>query len=127
VLRYDELMADPLRLGRFDGVVLNFALFESDPGPLLQALVRTVNPAGRLILQTVHPNRVEGGEGWREERFAGFGTPFPAAMPWYCRSGAGWEALLQDANWVLLDRREPMESSSGPPLSLILIAQPSTN
>ncbi len=126
-LRYDELVADPLRLGRFDGVVLNFALFEADPSPVLRALAEVVNPAGRLIIQTVHPYRVAGDEGWREERFAGFGAAFPAAMPWYFRSMTGWERLLRDAHWTLLERREPAESSGGPPLSLILIAQPRSN
>lgn len=127
VLRYDELVADPLRLGRFDRVVLNFALFEADPSPVLRALAEAANPAGRLIIQTVHPDRVAGDEGWREERFAGFGAAFPAAMPWYFRSMTGWERLLRDANWTPLARREPAESSGGPPLSLILIAQPRTN
>ena len=126
VLRYDELVADPLRLGQFDGVVLNFALFEADPSPVLRALAE-VAPAGRLIIQTVHPDRVAGDEGWREERFAGFGAAFPAAMPWYFRSMSGWERHLRDANWTLLERREPAESSGGPPLSLILIAQPRSN
>jgi 2-polyprenyl-3-methyl-5-hydroxy-6-metoxy-1,4-benzoquinol methylase len=124
VLRYDELVADPLRLGQFDGVVLNFALFEADPRPLLRALTKTLDPAGRLILQTVHPERVAGDEGWREERFAGFGAAFPAAMPWYFRSMASWERLLLDAGWRLIHQMAPADPSDGPPLSLILIAAP---
>lgn len=127
VLRHDELAVDPLRLGRFDGVVFNFALFEADPSPVLRAVCQAVGPEGRLIIQTVHPDRVAGDEGWREERFAGFGAPFPAAMPWYFRSMSGWERHLRDANWTLVEQREPAGPSGGPPLSLILIAQPRTN
>lgn len=122
VLSYDELVADPLRLGQFDGVVFNFALFEADPSPVLRTVCQAVGPAGRLIIQTVHPDRVAGNEGWREERFAGFGAAFPAAMPWYFRSMAGWERLLLDAGWRLIHQKAPTDPAGAPPLSLILIA-----
>ncbi len=124
VLRYDELVTDPLRLGRFDGVVFNFALFETDPSPVLRAARQAVSPDGRLIIQTVHPDRLAGNEGWREERFAGFGATFPAIMPWYFRSMAGWERMLLEAGWRLIHQMAPADQSGGLPLSLILIAEP---
>lgn len=122
VLRYDELVVDPLQLGQFDGVVFNFALFEADPSPILRAMCQAVSPAGRLIIQTVHPDRAAGEAGWREERFAGFGAAFPAAMPWYFRSMAGWERLLLDAGWRLIHQMAPADPAGGLAMSLILIA-----
>ncbi len=124
VLGYDDLVADPLRLGQFDGVVFNFALFEADPSPILRAVRQAVSPEGRLIIQTVHPDRVAGDAGWREERFAGFGAAFPAVMPWYFHSMAGWERLLLDAGWRLIHQMAPADPAGGLPLSLILIAEP---
>ncbi len=124
VLSYDELVVDPLRLGRFDGVVFNFALFEADPSRILRAVRQAVSPEGRLIIQTVHPDRVAGNAGWREERFAGFGAAFPAVMPWYFHSMAGWERLLLDAGWRLIHQMAPADPAGGLALSLILIAEP---
>ena len=122
VLGYDDLVAEPLRLGQFDGVVFNFALFETDPSPVLRAVCQAVGPAGRLIIQTVHPDRVAGEAGWREERFAGFGAAFPAVMPWYFHPMAGWERLLLDAGWRLIHQMAPADPAGGLALSLILIA-----
>lgn len=124
VLRYDELVTDPLRLGQFDGVVFNFALFEADPSPILRAVRQAVCPVGRLIIQTVHPDRVAGEAGWREERFAGFGAAFLAVMPWYFHSIAGWGRLLLDSGWRLIHQMAPVDPAGGLPLSLILIAEP---
>jgi 2-polyprenyl-3-methyl-5-hydroxy-6-metoxy-1,4-benzoquinol methylase len=124
VLSHDELAVYPLRLGRFDGVVFNFALFEADPSRILRAVRQAVSPEGRLIIQTVHPDRVAGNAGWREERFAGFGAAFPAVMPWYFHSMAGWERLLLDAGWRLIHQMAPADPAGGLALSLILIAEP---
>ena len=123
VLRYDELARDPLQLGQFDAVVFNSALFEADPGLILRTLVPAVHPSGRLLIQTVHPDRIAGEAGWREERFADFGALFPAVMPWYFHPLAGWDRLLEASGWTVLERREPRACSGGLPCSLILIAR----
>ena len=95
VLGYDDLVADPLRLGQFDGVVFNFALFEADPSPILRAVCQAVSPeAGSSSRPCI---RI----GWRARR-GGARSDLPASAPrflpscrgisirWRVGSGCSW-------------------------------------
>ena len=126
---YETLVADSTcAAGPFALVVLNFALLDEDVSPTLAACARRLAPAGRVIVQTVHPWVAAGDgpyeSGWREETFATFATPFPATMPWYFRTLADWQATLSAAGLRLDELHEPLHAETRRPLSLLLIAEP---
>lgn len=125
---YQGLAEQPLRFGRFDAVVCNFALLDEDLQPLLAAITRALAPGGALLLQTVHPWSAAGEEGyrdgWRLETFAAFEGAFTEPMPWYFRTLESWLALLGRSGLVLESLHEPRHPGSGLPLSLLLIARP---
>lgn len=128
-LRYEEVEADPARLGGpFDTVVCNFALLGEEVAPLLRALGAALAPGGRLLVQTTHPFTACGDapyrDGWRTEDFAGFACPFPAAMPWYFRTVGSWVAAARDAGLAVAGVEEPPHPETGRPLSLILALAP---
>jgi 2-polyprenyl-3-methyl-5-hydroxy-6-metoxy-1,4-benzoquinol methylase len=130
VLSYDDLVSRPERLGRgrFDAVVCNFALLQEDVAPLLGALRALLSPDGVLLIQTVHPWSARGEgpyvDGWRTERFAGFGAEFPEPMPWYFRTLASWMESLRAGGFRIDELREPTHPDTGVPLSLLLVAAP---
>jgi len=124
VASYATLVADPsVAAGPFDLVVCNFALLDEDLVPLLASLARRLAPAGRLVIQTVHPVVAAGEagyvEGWREETFAGFGEGFAAPMPWYFRRLSGWFAAIGAAGLAVSSLEEP-QAADGSVLSLLL-------
>ncbi len=113
-------------LGKFDLLLCNFALLDEHLQLPLQSWRDLLRPGGRLLIQTVHPYST--GEvyedGWRLERFEGFGEGFPEAMPWYFRTLESWLALLADTGWRLEHRQEPLNPLTGKPASLLLQAVP---
>ncbi len=126
VLAYGDLVADASAVpGPFDVAVCNFALLGEDVGPLLAALRTRLSPAGHLLIQTLHPWRQMGtgpyADGWREERFDGFGSGTWSPMPWYFRTLGSWLAVLQQAGYQLHRVGEP-GGTNGQPASLILDA-----
>ncbi|MCP8464465.1 class I SAM-dependent methyltransferase [Pseudomonas sp. ZM23] len=127
VMDYDDLVNDGHALGRFDVLVCNFALLDEHVEPLLGALRERLAPAGRLLIQTVHPWVACGGQpyldGWRLETFAAFGDSFSTPMPWFFRTLESWLALLGASGWRLCRLREPRHPQSGQPCSLLLELQ----
>lgn len=130
-LSFDELAARPERLGEegFDAAVCNFSLLHEDVRPLLAALRSLLRPCGRLVIQTVHPWSARGegpyADGWRTERFAGFGDGFAEPMPWYFRTLGSWLEALAGAGFGVEALREPLHPGTGEPLSLLIAAAPS--
>jgi SAM-dependent methyltransferase len=122
VLSFEELIADPTRLGgELDVAVANFSLLEEDLTPLLQAL-----PAQTLIVQTLHPAFTSGDayrDGWRVETFANMPGEWREPMPYYFRTIGSWIALFADAHYPLMEVREPLHPERGQPLSMIFIAR----
>lgn len=132
VVDYDALTADRRAApGPFDLVVCNFALLGDPIAPLLAALAGRLAPGGTVVVQTVHPWVAAGdaayADGWRLERFDAFSVPFPAHMPWYFRTLAGWGAALREAGLGLVTLAEPVHPESGRPLSLMLTAAPTAD
>lgn len=111
------------RLGEtFEIAVANFALLEEDLGPLLRAL-----PARTLVVQTIHPAFVAGDEpyrdGWRVETFATMSGEWREPMPWYFRTIGSWVRLFAEAEYELMEVREPLHPERGRPLSIVFIAR----
>lgn len=124
-LSYDELITDPEPAGRdFDTIVCNFALLDDRIEPLLSALTRIAAPGGRLIIQTVHPLNVSPPyvDGWRSERFDGFGAGQWAEMPWHFHTLETWITMISTA-WTIVSLEEPRAKGAASPASLILIAE----
>ena len=127
VCDYAALIGEPLRFGRFDAFVCNFALLDERIEPLLAALRSALSANGRLLIQTVHPWTACGdalyADGWRNETFAAFGAAFKAEMPWYFRTLESWCAVLARAGFAIDAIREPVHPQTGKVLSLLLIAK----
>lgn len=111
----------------FDVVVCNFSLLEADVAPVLEALRDVLNPHGRLVIQSVHPWLANGAEryvdGWRVEEFADFGAGFTEPMPWYFRTLSSWIDAVSSAGFRIARIDEPIDASSGRPLSLLIEAK----
>jgi len=121
---YARLIAAPEAAGSgHDLIVCNFALLDDRVDALLAALARIAAPGGRLIVQTVHPLAVDPPyvDGWRTERFAGFGDAPWAAMPWMFRTIGNWVATLAPA-WRIMAIEEPRAPGAAVPASLLMVA-----
>lgn len=122
---YRDLMAAPASVGHdFDVVVFNFSLFAEDIVPILAAARRTLRAGGRLLIQTVHPFHdacdAPYVDGWREESFATMSDAFRTPMPWYFRTLQTWLHSVSSAGYQIAGIREPVNSETGRPLSLII-------
>ena len=109
----------------YDLVCANFALLHQDIIPLLAAMKDLLVPGGALVIQTLHPWSVAGGEyqdGWREESFAGFNGDWQP-MPWYFRTLASWLNALDMAGLRMLSLQEPQHPQSAVPQSLLMVAE----
>ncbi|EIU3227791.1 class I SAM-dependent methyltransferase [Pseudomonas aeruginosa] len=123
-LAYRELDAAS-GLGRFDALVCNFSLLDEDLAGCLAAWPALLESGGELLIQTLHPwaaGDEDYCDGWREERFDGFGEGFRDSMPWYFRTLESWLALLDGSGWRLRGLSETVHPRLGRPLSLLLRA-----
>jgi 2-polyprenyl-3-methyl-5-hydroxy-6-metoxy-1,4-benzoquinol methylase len=125
-ITYDAFIADPTSAGRnYDVVVFNFSLFTEDIVPVLSAAKAVLREGGGVVIQTVHPFNDAQGEpyvdGWREETFSSMSAAFRTSMPWYFRTMRSWLSSVRRAGYEIADVREPVDSESGRPLSLIVV------
>lgn len=125
VLSYAELTETPARAGKdFDTVICNFSLLDDKAQALLDALASISNSEARLLIQTLHPVALAPPyeDGWRIERFDGFGDAGWAPMPYFARTLASWvEAISR--KWALKRIVEPKAPSARMPASLLLVAE----
>ena len=120
---YAEMAKLQAVIGVFPVIVCNFSLLEEDIGRVLRHLQQYLEPAGSLLIQTLHPG--DGGDdgnrdGWSVESYAGFEARFTQAMPWYFHSLTSWSALLTNSGFYIESFLEPPDPKSGIPLSLLL-------
>ena len=123
---YDEFAASPTSIGdQFDVVVFNFSLFEEDISAVLRAAHRVLRSGGIVIVQTIHPfnDAVDAAyaDGWREEKFDKMPGDFRTAMPWYFRTMGSWLSVVRGAGFTIEEVREPFNSQTGKPLSLLIV------
>ncbi|MGJ7550888.1 class I SAM-dependent methyltransferase [Pseudomonas alloputida] len=123
---YAQLAAGEVNIGSgYELICANFALLHQDIIPLLTAMKALLTPGGALVIQTLHPWSVAGGDyqdGWREESFAGFVGEW-RPMPWYFRTLTSWLNALDMAGFKLLSLQEPQHPQSPVPQSLLIVAQ----
>jgi len=121
---YEALPSLQPELGVFPAIICNFSLLEEGLETVLHHIKAFLEPAGSLLIQTLHPWSGSGGgdyrDGWRAESFIGFGAGFSQAMPWYFRSLSSWVALLAKSGFHIHMLGEPQDPKSGLPLSLLL-------
>ncbi|MCE5979200.1 class I SAM-dependent methyltransferase [Pseudomonas sp. JR33AA] len=123
---YAQLAEAKVHVGKdYDLICANFALLQQDIIELLSAMRTLLVPAGALVIQTLHPWSVAGGDyqdGWREESFAGFAGDWQP-MPWYFRTLASWLNALDMAGLRLVGLQEPQHPQSAVPQSLLMVAE----
>ncbi len=112
---------------QFDAVVANFSLLgRGSLDELFGALPKLLSPGGCVLVQTLHPLLVCADhpyeDGWREGSWAGFSPAFRAPAPWYFRTMESWMRLFRRHDLVFKDVREPVDSLSGQPASMIFQA-----
>lgn len=125
VLSYAELAETPTRAGQgFDTVICNFSLLDDQAEALLDALASISNSQARLLIQTLHPVALAPPyeDGWRVERFDGFGDDGWAPMPYFARTLASWVDAIS-RKWALKQILEPKAPSARTPASLLLVAE----
>ncbi|HDS1775733.1 TPA: class I SAM-dependent methyltransferase [Pseudomonas putida] len=123
---YAQLAEAKVHVGKdYDLICANFALLHQDIIELLSAMRTLLVPGGALVIQTLHPWSVAGGDyqdGWREESFAGFAGDWQP-MPWYFRTLASWLNALDMAGLRLISLQEPQHPQSAVPQSLLMVAE----
>ncbi|EMR11990.1 methyltransferase family protein [Methylophaga lonarensis MPL] len=125
VATFDEL-ANALNKRQFDVAVCNFSLLgQVSVEHLFVAIPSVLNPAGVLIVQTLHPQVACGDlayvDGWREGSWDGFDSSFVEPAPWYFRTLESWLALFSNNGLRLLEMREPVHPKTQKPASIIFI------
>lgn len=125
VLSYAALAETPSRAGsEFDTIICNFSLLDDKAAALLDALASISKSQARLLIQTLHPVALPPPyeDGWRIERFDGFGDGGWSPMPYFARTLASWvEAISR--KWALTRIMEPKAPSAQTPASLLLVAE----
>ena len=125
-LSYAQLAAGELD-DRFDLLVCNFSLLGREcVEELIAAAPALLNPAGSLVIQTLHPRTLSTPEsyfdGWRHGTWDGFSGDFQDPAPWYFRTIESWQALLHNTGFAEVSLQEPLHPHTGQPASLILTA-----
>ncbi|MGB3654681.1 MAG: methyltransferase domain-containing protein [Rivularia sp. (in: cyanobacteria)] len=112
---------------KFDAVVCNFSLLGKETvDNLIRSIPRLLKNNQLLFIQTLHP-AIGCGElplidGWRQELWDGFNSDFKQAAPWYFRKLETWITLLKSSGFSILECREPINSITQKPASIIFIA-----
>ncbi|WP_041523905.1 class I SAM-dependent methyltransferase [Gilvimarinus agarilyticus] len=127
-LNYNELHSLAAICGApFELAVCNFSLLgESSTETVLAQLAALLQPAGRLIIQTLHPaecnSELPYQDGWRQSSWDGFDSTFTDPAPWYFRTLSSWLTLLRHHGFSMQKISEPLLPSSKRPASIIFIA-----
>lgn len=121
-LAYEELSFKTLQR-RFDLLVCNFSLLgEQATERVVMQAPGLLNPGGRLLIQTLHPQEVGGDyvDGWRTGSWAGFNAGFVEPPPWYFRTVESWQALTERAGFTDVELMAPRCVRTGRRMSLLL-------
>ncbi len=127
VLEYEQF-SDRTIPQQYDIAVCNFSLIGNESVEhLFSVLPSILNKGGTFIIQTLNPYISCGDapyvDGWREGSWNGFSHDFCDPAPWYFRTIASWLQLFINNGFVLKAFKEPIDSSTGKPASLILVGK----
>jgi hypothetical protein len=112
---------------KFDAVVCNFSLLGKETvDNLICSIPRLLKNNQLLFIQTLHPvigcGELPYIDGWRQESWNGFNSDFKQAAPWYFRKLETWIKLLKSSGFFILECREPINSITQKPASMIFVA-----
>ena len=124
VLEYEKF-SDKTVHQQYDIAVCNFSLIGNESVEhLFKVMPSILNEGGTFIIQTLNPHSGCGEssyvDGWREGSWDGFSQDFCDPAPWYFRTIESWVQLFINNGFVLTAFREPINSRTGRPASLIL-------
>lgn len=127
VASYEEIGNGGLEVS-VDAAVANFSLIGAHAVDRLVARIpELLNRDGAFIVQTPHPVTAGGDDpyidGWREGSWAGCGSGFARAAPWFFRTIESWVKLTHRSGLQLVELREPVHPVTGKPASLVIIAK----
>ncbi|MGO4702477.1 class I SAM-dependent methyltransferase [Dyella sp. 2RAB6] len=127
-MSYARIAAGELA-AKADVVICNFSLLgKESTEAVLAAVPRLLEPAGALLVQTLHPlvacGELPYQDGWREGSWAGCGDGFGRAAPWYFRTLGGWLDTFAACGLRVARIDEPMHPHSGRPASIVFVLEP---
>lgn len=121
-LSYEEIISgEDILYGPFDGIVINFALFDKDRPRFLLKKLRTYLRAldSGILIQTLPPRNSPKDQAWKFNAWDGLPGNFSSPYTWYHQSKEEWQTLFRDAH-LRLDRQiEVLHPSSQQHLSTI--------
>jgi 2-polyprenyl-3-methyl-5-hydroxy-6-metoxy-1,4-benzoquinol methylase len=120
VCSYEELHKYGFK-EKFDCIVCNFSLLGKESTvKVISAAQDFLHGDGRLIIQTLHPVLACGDlqyvDGWRPGSWSGFSIEFTEPAPWYFRTIASWNELLNNNQFENIKIYEPNHPKTGKPV-----------
>lgn len=125
VASYEDIYSGKISFQQlFDAIVINFALIGKESTEnLLSFLPGLLSPAGKLFIQTLHPNSRRSINdyisGWKEGSWDGLGAQFSMPYQWYFRTMEDWLLLLSQSGFTKIKATDVLHPGSGKPLSVI--------
>lgn len=125
VASYEEISRNKIQFPHlYDVIVINFALIGKESTEnLLAALPRYLSPAGKLIIQTLHPygRRAINDyvSGWKQGSWDGLSADFVMPYDWYFRTMEDWLYLFHQCGFKDILVSEIVHPQSLNPISVI--------
>jgi 2-polyprenyl-3-methyl-5-hydroxy-6-metoxy-1,4-benzoquinol methylase len=126
VLEYKDFTSEKLAtLGQFDVIVFNYALFGKEVvEKVLAVLKANLNPEGKIIIQTIHPEHSLVAEltepTWLKENWAGLDRDFQKGYDWYFRPLKDWQRLFEILSYRWIQSRDVRHPDTGDYISIIM-------
>ncbi|BFM15935.1 hypothetical protein R50073_21180 [Maricurvus nonylphenolicus] len=125
LLAYEDFCAEAFPKA-FDVIACNFSLLGKESVErVIQHSIDCLNPGGRLLIQTLHPQATCDGnyqDGWRPGSWDGFNQQFSDPAPWYFRTRESWLDLLSQTGYTNINVTEPCYPETGLPASILFEA-----
>lgn len=127
-ITYDEIIeGKEITLEPFEGIVINFALFDLDETEkLLKVLKLKLKETGKLFIQTLHPYNLMNNSKtyksrWEENSWSGLEGDYKDPHQWYNRTLEDWFTLFKSLDYDIVEIKESINPNTGLPLSMIFV------